>query len=380
MAKCIVCDHLLTKKTELFSMNNMPASAQNIPTAIECIEEKGIGLILHQCSACGLVQFDCVPVAYYRDVIRAGGGSSTMRMIRRAQYKKFIDRCNLTGKKILEIGAGKGEFLALFEGFNVKASGIEHNKEFVSQAQSNGLDVFEGFAEDEQTKIGDELYDAFTSFNFLEHQPNPNGMLQAIYNNLTDDGVGLITVPSFEYIVENDGFYELLRDHLAYYTFDTLTLLLNKNGFEVIDREIINRDTLAVIVRKRSRIDISKLIKSYEIISTELDVYIENVNAKDKGGVAIWGASHQGFTIAATLQLEERIMYIIDSAEFKQGKFAPASHIPIVSPDYYFKKPVAAIIIIAPGYTEEIMGIIEKRYGKDVQVAALKSNHLEILR
>ena len=41
-------------------------------------------LHLRQCSGCGLVQFDCEPVAYYRDVIRAGGGSSTMRELRTA--------------------------------------------------------------------------------------------------------------------------------------------------------------------------------------------------------------------------------------------------------------------------------------------------------
>lgn len=76
-------------------------------------------------------------------------------------------------------------------------------------------------------------------------------MLTCLYNNLTDDGVGLITVPSFEYITDHNTYYELIHDHLAYYTFDSLTYLLNQNGFIVESKEMINRDTLSVMVKRQ---------------------------------------------------------------------------------------------------------------------------------
>lgn len=76
-------------------------------------------------------------------------------------------------------------------------------------------------------------------------------MLTCLYNNLTDDGVGLITVPSFEYITDHNTYYELIHDHLAYYTFDSLTYLLNQNGFIVESKEMINRDTLSVMVKDK---------------------------------------------------------------------------------------------------------------------------------
>ncbi len=56
-------------------------------------------------------------------------------------------------------------------------------------------------------------------------------MLKAIWNNLAEDGMGLVTVPSLEYILEKGSYYELIRDHIAYYTFDTLRALLNHCGF-----------------------------------------------------------------------------------------------------------------------------------------------------
>ena len=53
---------------------------------------------------------------------------------------------------------------------------------------------------------------------------------------------------------------------------------------------------------------------------------------------------------------------MMDSAPFKQGRFAPASHIPIVAPDYFRKDPADAILIVAPGYTDEIAEIIRNKY------------------
>ena len=96
-------------------------------------------------------------------------------------------------------------------------------------------------------------------------------------------------------------------------------------------------------------------------------------------GTAVWGASHQGFTLIPTLHLESFVSYIIDSAPFKQGKFAPASHLPIVAPDHFFEEPVDTILIVAPGYTQEIAGIIREKFGEHVCIATLRSRALELL-
>ena len=132
----------------------------------------------------------------------------------------------------------------------MSASGIEHKEDLVKIARENGLQVTRGFAETEETVFPDGPYDVFLSFNFLEHQPEPGVMLRCIRRNLREGGMGLITVPSLEYILQYDGYYELIHDHIAYYTFETLENLLTANGFQVLEREMVNRDTLSVIVRR----------------------------------------------------------------------------------------------------------------------------------
>lgn len=390
------------------SLDGMPASAQDIPGADEVDQDAGVTLQLHQCGVCGLVQFDCQPVGYYRDVIRSGGYSTTMVNLRTSQYRHLIEKYGLEGKKFLEVGCGRGEFLKVLAGFPVEAYGIEHRQSLVEIGLADGLNVVSGFTEDVDTVLGDNgPYDVFLSFNFLEHQPQPGVMLDCIYRNLSEGGMGLVTVPSLEYILQYDGYYELIRDHIAYYTFDTLRYLLEHHGFEVLEEEMVNRDTLSVIVRKlpgaqaaeaaqkgedaqageawedngkktAKRVDVSGLKASLVDIRAQMDRLTADLEGKHKS-LAIWGASHQGFTLAATTCLGEKASYMIDSAPFKQGRFAPASHLPIVAPDYYLEHPVDVILIVAPGYTEEIQAVIRRRFGAEVEILTLRSERIEVL-
>jgi len=402
--RCIVCGSPLSGEP-LMSLDGMPASAQDIPGAEDVDRDTGVTLHLHQCRNCGLVQFACQPVDYYRDVIRSGGYSTTMVNLRTSQYRHLIDTYGLQGKKFLEVGCGRGEFLKVLTGFPVEAYGVEHRQPLVEIAVADGLNVVPGFTEDVDTVLGEHgPYDVFLSFNFLEHQPHPGVMLDCIYRNLSEDGMGLVTVPSLEYILQYDGYYELIRDHIAYYTFDTLRYLLEHHGFQVLEEEMVNRDTLSVIVRKMPKdrciasvhscgesqkrqtdsfekgimIDISGLKASLVDIRQQMKRLTDELEAEHQS-LAIWGASHQGFTLAATTCLGEKASYIIDSAPFKQGRFAPASHLPIVAPDYYLDHPVDVILIVAPGYTEEIAGVIRSRFGADVKILTLRSERIEEL-
>ena len=376
MDKCLICGAPLDDSQTLFVCDNMPGSAQDIPTKEELPNDKGIQLKLVQCKCCGLVQIPTEPVHYYKKVIRAGGGTTTMVNLRNEQYTEFMNRFNLKGKKILEVGCGKGEFLRIWKDYDVRAVGIEYDQELVDRANNEGMEVYKAYADDADTKLPGAPYDAFVQFNFLEHQPYPNDMLQCIYNNLTEDDVGLVTVPSLEYILKYDGYYDLIKDQIAYYSEETLKFLFQKNGFEVIDCHTVNRDTHSIMVRKRKKADVSSWKENFDSLKQELFDYVNGYVSQGKK-VAVWGASHQGFTLIPSLGLSDKIAYIIDSAPFKQGKFAPASHVPIVDRKHYFEEPVASIMIVAPGYTDEIANIIKTELSADIDIRTLRSNHLE---
>ena len=413
---CIACGHALSP---LMTLDDMPASAQNIPAASELAEDHPLSLTLCQCPSCGLVQFDTEPVDYYRDVIRAGGGTRTMTRLRHEEYARLLTAMqehHIYGRRIVEVGCGRGEFLRMWqnlaedpEGAAALARdqardplsgqpnaaplhlvGLEHKPSLVEEANAvadKKYRVYEGFATGD-VRYPEGPFDAFVQFNFLEHQPDPCDMLRNIGRNLKPQALGLITVPSFEYILRYNGYYELLRDHIANYTEFTLQKLLQDCGFELLSMDLVNRDTIEAIVRKADPdelselhysgrlIDVSALRDSYDRLSASVNAHIDHLSESHRT-MAIWGASHQGFTLAATTKLGGRVEYIIDSAPFKQGRFSPASHIPIVAPDYAVAHPVDEILIVAPGYTDEIAGIIRERFDENVRILVLRTDRIE---
>lgn len=375
MKRCIACGAPLWE-TPLLTLDNMPASAQNIPAEKAAAEEPGLTLDLCQCSGCGLVQFDCDPAENYRAAIRADGYSDTVLALRRYQYKHLIETYHLRGKRFIEVGCGRGEFLKVLTEYPVEAHGLEYDPSLAELAGSLGLSVEQGYPETEDAVFEGGIYDVFLCFNYLEHQPDPNTLLQAIYRNLDDDGIGLITVPSFEYIMDHNGYYELTRDHIAYYTFDTLASLLERNGFQVLECEMLNRDTLSMVVKKRPQMEAGNLLDGCVELRREIDTYLKYLAAWKKK-TAVWGMGHQSFTLAATTRLGEKAEYMINSAPFQQGGFVPSTHLPIVAPEYFFEHPVETIVIAAPGYTDEIARNIEEKFGHQVEVMAVRSNHLD---
>mgnify|MGYP004651365957 FL=1 len=416
---CIACGHALSP---LMTLDDMPASAQNIPAASELAEDHPLSLTLCQCPSCGLVQFDTEPVDYYRDVIRAGGGTRTMTRLRHEEYARLLTAMqeqHIRGRRIVEVGCGRGEFLRMWQNLAedpegaaalardqardplsgqpnaapLRLVGIEHKPSLVAEANAAAdkmYRVYESFATGD-VRYPEGPFDAFVQFNFLEHQPDPCDMLRNIWHNLKPQALGLITVPSFEYILRYNGYYELLRDHIANYTEFTLQKLLQDCGFELLSMDLVNRDTIEAIVRKADPdelselhysgrlIDVSALRDSYDRLSASVNAHIDHLSESHRT-MAIWGASHQGFTLAATTKLGGRVEYIIDSAPFKQGRFSPASHIPIVAPDYAVAHPVDEILIVAPGYTDEIAGIIRERFNANVRILVLRTDRIEEYR
>ena len=162
MGNCISCKESLTN-TEIIAFDNMPAVAQHMPDKEQVKNDRGIHLPLCQCKKCGLIQFDCEPVEYYRDVIRAGGYSTTMVELRRRQYQEFIKRYQLEGKKIIEAGCGRGEFL--------RAQGISAQDMVLStillwRRLRVVFLVSCDFTETIDQKLPNGPFDAFLSFNF----------------------------------------------------------------------------------------------------------------------------------------------------------------------------------------------------------------------
>lgn len=385
MAKCRICNHEFFEKP-FGVFKNMPKSAQFFPTADEIKDEKGINLEICQCSNCGVVQLTNEPVPYFKEVIRANGISKEMQEFREKQFKEFVDKFSLKNKKTIEIGCGFGEFLSIMDKFT-DAYGLEYSDKGIENCLKQGLKATKGFVENENYSIPNAPFNAFYIMSFLEHLPDANKLLQGIYNNLTEDGVGLVEVPNFDMILQNNLYSEFIVDHLFYFTKETLENTLNLNGFEVIEcKEIWHNYILSATIKKSKKFEAKKeKIKSVdnsafqdyqEKLKKELNNYVDKFSTKN---VAIWGAGHQSLTVIALAELQDKIKYVIDSAKFKQNKFTPATHIPILDSSALNLDPPESIIVIAGSYNNEVIKIIQSEFKQIKNIAVLMESGLDII-
>jgi SAM-dependent methyltransferase len=361
--------------TPLLQLNGMPRSAQAFPEKETLAKDRAEDLAIHQCPGCGLVQLVRKPVHYYREVIRASAYSPAMSEFRRRQFDDWITRFNLENARVLEVGCGRGEYLTLLRQAGTDASGIEWSPGNLKACRAAGLTAHRAFPTRPGQILSESPFAAFACFNFMEHWPDPIGSLAAIHNNLQAGGIGLIEVPNFDMILEKALYAEFISDHLSYFTQDTLRFTLQMAGFEILETHTIWQDyILSAVIRKRQTLDIARLTSQQIRLQEHLKTFVAGFPSQQ---VAVWGAGHQALAAIALSGIAPQIRYVIDSAPFKQGKFTPATHLPIVAPRQLTEDPVRAVIIMAAAYSDEVARQIRTQFSPTLTVSILRDDHLE---
>jgi len=145
-----------------------------------------------------------------------------------------LKRMKPDGGRLLDVGCSIGQFLDLarIEGWNVE--GVELNSDACEVArQSYNLRVHNKKLED--AEFSDECFDVITLWGVFEHLTDPNGMLQTVHRLLKPGGLVLLFVPNGHSLIirmtREDNSTVSGRAHLWYFTPDTMTKILEKNGY-----------------------------------------------------------------------------------------------------------------------------------------------------
>ena len=294
-----------------------------------------------------------------------------MLKFRQNQFKNFTSKYKLKNKSAIEVGCGRGDYLEIINKYIKNSYGLEGSKSNYILAKKKGLNVINGFISNKNFKITNKKFNAFFIFSYLEHIPNINDFLSGLNNNLEEDSIGIIEVPNFEKILKKNLYSEFIVDHLYYFTNKTLDFLLQRNGFEIIKiKHIWGGYILSATVRKRKnlKIDLNYHLKA---IKKQLLNIIKKYSNKQK--VVIWGAGHQSLTLLSSLKLEKKIKYIVDSASFKQNKYAPGTNLKVLTPTILKRDNIKLLLVVAAGFNNEVCKIA-KGYNQKITIAKFDNN------
>ncbi len=152
-------------------------------------------------------------------------------------FRYFAERggLQLRDQQVLEIGCGLGHFLALCRDAGAHVQGVELDGLYADYAErEHGLPIVRNHIE----RVDFErLFDVIALFHVVEHLEDPIELLLSLHRLLGPDGRLLIEVPNLAgpWRVPPSEFFRV--EHLFNFTFETLSQLLRRAGFEVEARD-----------------------------------------------------------------------------------------------------------------------------------------------
>ena len=134
--------------------------------------------------------------------------------------------------KLLDIGAGTGDFVRTAKKKDWYATGVEPEAKARDRAGEKGIFLYEN-----QHKIT-EKYNAITLWHVLEHIPQLEEQILFLKNHLENEGVLIIAVPNYRSKdAQHYGSYLAAYDvprHLWHFSQESIRLLFEEKGFELI--------------------------------------------------------------------------------------------------------------------------------------------------
>ncbi|WP_420575152.1 class I SAM-dependent methyltransferase [Kordia sp.] len=140
------------------------------------------------------------------------------------------------GKKVLDIGCGTGDFLAMAQKYKWEVAGVEPDAQARKiAAEKTNTEIY---TNDWLSEIEDHSFDAVTMWHVLEHVPNLSTQIETLKRIVKPNGTIFIAVPNFKshdakHYKEFWAAYDVPR-HLWHFSQKAIKGLFAKQQMEVV--------------------------------------------------------------------------------------------------------------------------------------------------
>lgn len=163
-------------------------------------------------------------------------GSEELIKERLLEYVPYLKRLSSAAKRlpVLDIGCGRGEFLAVVTETGLKAIGIDMNKSMVDRAKSLGFTAYENDALSYLLKQKSSSHAVISGFHLVEHIPFPAllKIFEECYRVIHPDGFIIFETPNPKNLVVGTSSFYLDPSHIKPIPPELLAFALEAQGFE----------------------------------------------------------------------------------------------------------------------------------------------------
>ena len=340
----------------------------------EALEEQRGQIELTFCQECAFVwnsRFDNDLLAYSPRYEETKACSETFAEYDTVFAKGLIERYNLKGKTVLEIGCGKGKFLqTLSKLADIKGIGIDPS--YIPErnhAHTNLKFIRELFSE-KHTSIASDLICCKMT---LEHITDVENFVSLVRKAAPRDrGIPIVfQVPNFAWTLEHFAFWDIYYEHCSYFTELSLGRLFRNCGYQVLRIYSDYGDQYLTIEAEASREPRAVQDDSFGTDLRRVKDHIETftngcegkktkwtetlAEAKRKSQrVVLWGAASKAITFLNVVPGGEHIEYTVDINPHRQSTFLPGTGAKIQPPSFLVDYRPDLVIVANPIYYNEI--------------------------
>lgn len=345
------------------------------------------------CPECGFISnlaFDQKLTEYSGRYEETQGFSGTFQTFHKALAQRLIDRHGLHGKKVIEIGCGKGEFLVLLCELGDN-TGVGFDPGFVENR-------IESSAIERITFIKDFYSEKYSSFKgdfvcckmTLEHIHPTLEFITTVRRAIGDnlDTAVFFQIPDATRILSECAFEDIYYEHCSYFTPGSLGRLFRRCGFEVLDLTTeYDGQYLTIEARPTTRPAAEQAPLPMERDMDTLKHYVAAFpnkfqqqkarweqllkTFKDQGKkTVLWGSGSKGVSFLTTLEAGNSIEFVVDINPFRHNFYMSGTGQKIVSPEFLRDYKPDAVIIMNAIYRGEIENTLQK-FGINPEIFAL---------
>lgn len=287
--------------------------------------------------------------------------------------ERLVTTYGLQGKDIIEIGCGKGDFLALLcERGNNRGVGFDRSYEPDRGGEESRADIT--FVRD----FYGERYAAYPADfvccqHVLEHIEQPVEFLRDLRQCLGDrtGTVVYFEVPDAMFTIRSMGIWDLIYEHCSYFSRRSLARAFELAGFEVLALGESFGGQYLYIEARPGRVSASPAFEDgldMEAVGRDVAAFDANYREmvarwRDRLGAwdadsVIWGAGSKGVTFLNVLREAGGIEYAVDLNPHKHGKYLPGTGQAVISPESLPGHAPGQVIVMNPLYRDEIQDML----------------------
>lgn len=337
-------------------------------------------ILLDFCGACGHVfngAFDPDLVEYSRGYENSLCYSPRFQSWAESLAKHLIEKYDVRGKTVVDIGCGRGDFLGLLcrLGAN-RGYGFDPGAESgTSVASLPEVEIIRDFYSQRHLGIRAHL---FCCRHVLEHIGRPGILLGTLGQAVSagEDACLYLEVPDVAWTLRHSGIWDLIYEHPSYFSQSSLREALSRARLDLLDLRSVYQGQFLAAEAAAGRSASAPPLPAREkpsVLAEEVSGFARLLQGKvrrwqewrecasgtDKKTV-VWGGGSKGVTFLNLVDKGGAINYVVDVNPHKQGRFIAGTGQQIVGPAFLAEYRPDQVVLMNAIYRDEVTSELDR--------------------